>query len=295
MNVGRHAAWKEVSLDVPVDLIPVVLCTSGRVRGVLYRHWARSGEEYPHPAHVVCFERPSERRGPLPEAWKELAADEAFSRHFAGLVEGGSARRIGVRVWGPGPSDPNVAAAAARVLGAPVPERVTSVRIWGCPAAVALSTDDYAQLRRAAAEVFGDRVPIRVRRCSQLASSTLEPPVFDLLLEGVPMDWAGMFLPSVDSRVPDRVWERIVRRNQAAPYVPVGPRDRMVRVPAAAQPPTANPPPATSSAPQPVQPEMDEMDDVDMAAAGAAEDDVAMDGEAAGSAAEMEGEDEEIL
>ena len=64
--------------------------------------------------------------------------DEAFSRHFAGLVEGGSAGRIGVRAWGPGPSDPDVAAAAARILGAPVPERVTSVRIRGYPAAVAL-------------------------------------------------------------------------------------------------------------------------------------------------------------
>ena len=172
---------------------------------------------------------------------------------------------MGVRVWGPGPSDPDVAAAAARIFGAPVPERVTSVRIPGYPAAVALSTDDYAQLRRAAAEIFGGRVPIRVRRCTQLASTDLEGPVFDLLLEGVPVDWAGMFLPSVDSSVPDRVWEWIVHRNQAAPYVPVGPRDRMVRVPAARQPPTVDPPPATSSAPQPVQPEMD---DVDMAPRG---------------------------
>ena len=292
MNVGRHGDWMEASLDLPVDLIQVVLRASGRVRGVLYRPWVTSGEDYPHPAHIFRLERPPERRGPLPGAWKELAADEAFSGHFAGLVEGGSAGRIGVRVWGPGPSDPDVAAAAARVLGAPVPERLTSVRIRGYPAAVALSTDDYAQLRRAAAEVFGDRVPIRVRRCTQLASTTLERPVFDLLLEGVPMDWAGIFLPSVDSRVPDRVWERIVRRNQAAPYVPVGPRDRMVRVPAAGQPPAVDSPPATSSAPQPVQPEMD---DVDMAAAGAAEDDVAMDGEAAGSAAELEEEDEDIL
>ena len=172
---------------------------------MLYRPWATSGEDYPHLAHVVRFERAPECRGPLPEGWKELAADEAFSRHFAGLVEGGSAGRIGVRVWGPGPSDPDFAAAATRILGAPVPERVTSVHIRGYPAAVALCTNDYGQLRRAVAEVFGDRVPIRVRRCTQLASTTVERPVFDLLLEGVPMDCAGMFLPCVDSRVPDRV------------------------------------------------------------------------------------------
>ena len=92
MNVGRHGAWVEVSLDLPMDLIPVVLRASGRVRGVLYRPCATSGEDYPHPAHVMHFEWPLEHRGPLPEAWKELATDEAFSRHFAGLVEGGSAR-----------------------------------------------------------------------------------------------------------------------------------------------------------------------------------------------------------
>ena len=118
-------------------------------------------------------------------------------------------------------------------------------RPWRCQRMTARSCG-------AAAEIFGGRVPIRVRRCTQLGSTTLEGPVFDLLLEGVPVDWGGMFLPSVDSRVPDRVWEWFVHRNQAAPYAPVGPRDRMVRVPAARQPPTVDPPPATSSAPQPV-------------------------------------------
>ena len=58
MNVGPHGAWVEFSLDLPVDLIPVVLRASGRVRGVLYRPWATSGEDYPHPAHVMRFERP---------------------------------------------------------------------------------------------------------------------------------------------------------------------------------------------------------------------------------------------
>ena len=74
------------------------------------------------------------------------------------------------------------------------------------------------------------------------------------------MHLAGMFLPSVDSLDPDRVRERMVRRNQAAPYVPFGPRDRMVRVPAAGQPPAVDPPPATSLAPRPVQPEIGDVD-----------------------------------
>ena len=71
MNVGRHGAWVEVSLDLPVDLIPVFLRANSCVRGPLYRPLATSGEDYPHPAHVVRFERPPECCGPLPEAWEE--------------------------------------------------------------------------------------------------------------------------------------------------------------------------------------------------------------------------------
>ena len=217
-----------------------------------------------------------------------MDADEAFSRHFAGLVEGGSAGRIGVRAWGPGPSDPDVAAAAARILGAPVPERVTSVRIRGYPAAVALpqmTTHSCGARPRKSLETgcqFG---------CGDALSSPALPwSARSLTCCWRECPWIGRVRFSHPcSRVLDRVWERIVRRNQAAPYVPVGPRDRIVRVPAAGQPPVVDPQPATSSAPQP------EMDDVDMAAAGAAEDDVAMDGEAAGSAEELEEEDEEIL
>ena len=43
----------------------------------------------------------------------------------------------------------------ARVLGVPVPEQITPVRIQGYPAAVAPSTDDSAK-QRAAAKVFGN-------------------------------------------------------------------------------------------------------------------------------------------
>ena len=81
-------------------------------------------------------------------------------------------------------------------------------------------------------------------------------------------------------------------RNHAAPYVPVGPRDHLVRVLTAVQPPVANSPAAESSAPQLGQLAAG---NVDMAAQRAAEGAVAMDGEAAESTADLEEEDEEIL
>ena len=72
-----------------MDLIVVTLRDSIHVYGVLYLPWA-TYEDYPHPAHNMRFEHSPKHRCPLPEAWKELAADKAFSRHFAGLVEVGS-------------------------------------------------------------------------------------------------------------------------------------------------------------------------------------------------------------
>ena len=82
----------------------------------------------------------------------------------------------------------------ANLLGAPAPAHTTSVRVLGYPAQLGLAVDEYAQLRRYAREAFGPEAPIRVHRCTKLAHSTLDRPVFDLELEGVPEDWQGVRL-----------------------------------------------------------------------------------------------------
>ena len=95
--------------------------------------------------------------------------------------------------------------------GAPAPGQTTSVRVRGYPAQVGLAVDEYAQLRRYAQEAFGPVVPIHVHRCTQLAHSTLDRPVFDLELEGVLEDWQGVRLVTPNTRLPDRSWEQITR------------------------------------------------------------------------------------
>ena len=59
---------------------------------------------------------------------------------------------------------------------------------------------------------------IRVRRCTQLAHSSLNRPVFDLELEGVPEDWQGVRLGAHDTRLPDRLWERKTRSSRRGQY-----------------------------------------------------------------------------
>ena len=145
---------------------------------------------------------------------------------FAGLVDGGAPGNVGVRVWGTKPADPKVVARIAGLLGAPAPMQTTSVRVWGYPAQLALAVDEYAQLRRYA---FGPEVAIRVHRCTQLAHSTLDRPVFDLELEGVPEDWQGVRLGAPNTRLPERLWERTTRSSHQGRYQPVGPRARMTR------------------------------------------------------------------
>ena len=91
----------------------------------------------------------------------------------------------------------------ASLLGAPSLAQTTSVRVRGYPAQLGLAVDEYAQLRRYAQEAFGPEVPIRVHRCTQLAHSSLDRPVFHLELEGVPEDWQGARVGALDTRLPN--------------------------------------------------------------------------------------------
>ena len=188
MQAAVRGSKVEVSADLPSPVAPLVMRASGKAR-VHFRPWIVTRAACQHPAFVLWNKQPPERRGPSPEVWKTLAEDQEPHSMFAGLVDGGAPGNVGVRIWGATPADPKVVAHIAGLLGAPAPAQTTSVRVRGYPAQLAV--DKYAQLRRYAQEVFGPEVPTCVHRCTQLAHSTLDWPVFDLELEGVPEDWQG--------------------------------------------------------------------------------------------------------
>ena len=142
-------------------------------------------------------------------------------------MDGGAPGNVGVQAWGTKQANPTVVAHIASLLGAPGPTQTTSVRVPGYLAQLGVAADEYAQLRRYAKEAFGSEVAIRVHCCTQLAHSTLDRPVFDLELEGVPKDWQGVWLGAPDTRLPDRLWERTTRSPRWGNYQPVGSRARM--------------------------------------------------------------------
>ena len=194
----------EVSADLASSVAPLVMRASGKARGVHFRPWIVTGAACQHPVFVLWFKQPPERRGTSAEVWKTLAEDQGLHSMFAQLVDGGAPGNVGVRVWGAKPADPKVVAHIANLLGAPTPSQTTSVRVRGYPAQLGLAVDEYAWLRRYAWEAFGPEVPIRVHRCIPRPHSTLDRPVFDLELAGVPADWQGARLGAPDTRLPDR-------------------------------------------------------------------------------------------
>ena len=214
MQAAIGGSMVEVSTDPPSSVAPLVMRASGKDRGVHFRPWIVTGAACQHPGYVLWFKQPPERRGPSPEVWKTLAEDGELRSMFAGLVHGGAPGNAAVRVWGAKPADPKVVAHIANLMGAPAPAQTTSVRVRGYPAQLGLAADEYAQLRRYAREAFGPEAPIRVHRCTQLAHSTLDRPVLDVELEGVPEDWQGVRLGAPDTRLPHRTWERTSRTSR---------------------------------------------------------------------------------
>ena len=65
---------------------------------------------------------------------------------FAGLVDGGPPRNVGVRLRRTKPVIPAVVAHIANLLGALAPSESTFVRVRDYPAQLGLAVDKYAQL-----------------------------------------------------------------------------------------------------------------------------------------------------
>ena len=72
---GGARVAREVSIDLPMDLIPVVLWNSGQTQGVQFHPWITAGNDCHHPANVLCFKQP-ERRKPTSGMWKIVAGHQ---------------------------------------------------------------------------------------------------------------------------------------------------------------------------------------------------------------------------
>ena len=76
MQAAVRGSKVEVSADLPSVVAPLVMRAGGKARGVHFRPWIVTGAICQHPAFVLWYKQPPERRGPSLEVWKTLAEDQ---------------------------------------------------------------------------------------------------------------------------------------------------------------------------------------------------------------------------
>ena len=124
---------------------------------------------------------------------------------FAGLVDGAAPAQCGSPCLGDQAGGSQGGRAHRRPAERTGPTADNLSTGPGLPGATWSGGGRVCAARRYAQEAFGSQVTIRIHRCTQLAHSTLDWPVFDLELEGVPEDWQGARLGAPDTRLPDRL------------------------------------------------------------------------------------------
>ena len=70
---GSRGAKGEVSADLSIEVPPLVMRASGKARGIHFRPWIVMGAVCQHPAYMLWYKQPPERRRPSSEVWKALA------------------------------------------------------------------------------------------------------------------------------------------------------------------------------------------------------------------------------
>ena len=184
---------------------------SGKARGVHFRAWLIIGAACQHPAYVLWYKQPLERRGRFLDVLKTPAEDRELQSLFAGRVDGATTGNVRVRICGPPPCEPHGGGAHRQPTGRTGPVTDNFCAGPGLPPQLGLAVDEYAQLGRYAKEAFRSEVNFRVHRCTKLAHSTLNRPVFDPELEGVPENWKGVRVGTPDICLPDRLLEWTTR------------------------------------------------------------------------------------
>ena len=65
MQAAVRGSRVEVSADLPTKVVPLVMRASGKARGVHFRPSIVTGAACQHPAYVLWYKGPPERRGPF--------------------------------------------------------------------------------------------------------------------------------------------------------------------------------------------------------------------------------------
>ena len=215
MVVRKRGGWLEVTMALPYPLVQQVLKQSSAREGVEYRLFLSKDVKIEGLQAHMCWVKLLEAK-PI----AQLHQAPAGQPWFAGLLSGDKPDRVGVRVWG-GPVQQQVRAEIASLLGIKFQAPTTTVRVRGYGLSFGLVSGDQQVAQREADKVFGANV-VSVKHTRHLQKSGLERPVYDVELTGVPPTWEGEVVPAGDSRMPDKKWQRIVRKTPPPVYQRVG-------------------------------------------------------------------------
>ena len=206
LTVAQRGSVYEAATALPHAQAAAALRASGKVLGVMCRPWQR-GEESPVPSRMLWLTLPAASRAPLPELWKRLTEQPQLGS-FGGLMEGDSAGRVGVRLFGTGPIESGIRDLVGEALDAAVPPPRIIVRVGGYAIGFGLAFGNFQAIRGEIPKVFGDAAGnVRVVSCTHLTATGQERPKFDVTLEGVDEGWPGKTLAPADSRLLPKTWE----------------------------------------------------------------------------------------
>ena len=143
-----------------------MLRANGKPSVVHFYPWLVIGSACQHPAYVLLFKQPPERRRPFSEVWKTLAEDQEIQTLFAGLLDGGLPGNVRVHLWGDQAGELRGGGAHGETAWRASPLSDHLHPGPGLSVQLGLAVHNYAQLRRYANYAFGPEVNIRIHRCT---------------------------------------------------------------------------------------------------------------------------------
>ena len=240
MQIGQRGTRYEVTVPLLEAQARTVLPQSGRVNGVEFRPWADRDQQPPEAlrATMLWLKLPDTADPDTSVHWKKL--ESMMDVPFAGVVQGDAPGRLGVRLWGPQPSQ-EVRSRVLLALGAEEGPQRVRLRVWGYPPLFGQAgAQGYAAQQREVARATGMPVDsVRVVEVTHLKYSGLSRPVFDLSVTGVDPQWKGATLPQDDARRPPLRWAVVLTRRAGASNRALGRRARLPTFAGPAAPPAA--------------------------------------------------------
>ena len=218
MSVVTRGAQIEVEIPLRIEEAVILLKTTGATAGVEFRPWYLPDMPDALQARIHWIKEDKPLTG--------LAIQTRYAKlrslpWFRGVVVGDVPTRYGVRAAGMD-LDPEHRAEACRALGMEYSPPRAMIQVQGHGPEF-----DLRAAQEEAKEVFGTGTEVTVTDLKHRAGTSVDRPVYDLVVEGVPGSWVGHSLITLDPSCRPRVWRRRVVVHTSPPRRQVNTKTRL--------------------------------------------------------------------